>query len=332
MSSEKNQDNAALFERLRRLASSQGLLSYEQFVGAALYAPGCGYYVRELARVGLDRQADFYTAPQIKPVFARLIINAVTTLLNDDPGAYTFIELGAEPGSSLLENLAHPFAKTRVIRLGDPFDFEQKAIIFANELLDAQPFHRLQHSHGAWRELGVYIDDDALSEITLPTLSDPVTAITERLPKTAPENYVIDLPLGAESLLKKIVEQDWQGIFLTCDYGKHWQELIESCPEGTARAYHRHRNHNNLLERPREQDNTCHLCWDHLEQILSRHKFSNIQVERQEAFLVKNAADAVADIIAKNPEKFDPDRQSLQEIIHPAHMGHKFQVMAATRP
>mgnify|MGYP003347625901 CR=1 FL=1 len=67
---------------------------------------------------------------------------------------------------------------------------------------------------------------------------------------------------AATALLETIAAQPWTGLFLTCDYGRSLHELLTEYPAGTARAYHRHRQSNDLLAQPGEQDLTRHLCWD----------------------------------------------------------------------
>ena len=121
----------------------------------------------------------------------------------------------------------------------------------------------------------------------------PVTAPVE-LPATAPEGYVIDAPLAAVALAREIAAESWSGLFIACDYGKSWQELTESCPAGTARAYHQHTQSNDLLARPGEQDLTCHVCWDWLAAALASQGFVSPTVESQEAFFVHHAAGYIA--------------------------------------
>ena len=63
------------------------------------------------------------------------------------------------------------------------------------------------------------------------------------------EGYLIDAPFAATALAEKIAGQSWTGLFVAFDYGKSWRELIEAAPAGTARAYHRHTQSNDLLAR-----------------------------------------------------------------------------------
>jgi len=209
-----------------------------------------------------------------------------------------------------------------------------KCVVFSNELFDAQPFHRFVFRAGAWRELGVALRDNAFVEVELPGPNPLALSGIEgpaQLPADAPEGYHLDVPLAAAALAAKIAAQPWHGLFLACDYGKSWRELAEHTPAGTARAYFRHSQSNDLLARPGEQDLTCHICWDWLADALARHGFAAPQVESQEAFFVRHAADFLAATAAAEAGRFSAKKLSLLQLLHPAHLGQKFQVLSAWR-
>jgi len=100
-------------------------------------------------------------------------------------------------------------------------------VVFSNELFDAQPFSRVVWREGRWRELGVALDGRHVREVELPELSPELAAYADRLPKTAGENYHIDLPIRTVPVLERIVGPKWTGLFLAFDYGKSWAELAE---------------------------------------------------------------------------------------------------------
>jgi len=242
-----------------------------------------------------------------------------------DSRAFTFVELGAEHAAGVLAGVAHPFGDVRIVRVGEPLDLAGPCIVFSNELFDAQPFRRFVFRTGRWRELGVALRENALTEVEVPG------DIPAGFPVDPPDGYVIDAPLAAAELLRSIATCPWTGLFVAADYGKTWRELVEACPAGTARAYHRHRQSNDLLARPGNQDLTCHLCWDWLEDVLGQHRFASIQVESQESFFVRHAASAIAAISSAEADRFSPKKLSLLQLLHPSHLGQKFQVLHATR-
>ncbi|MFI5358053.1 MAG: SAM-dependent methyltransferase, partial [Opitutales bacterium] len=235
----------------------------------ALYDSEVGYYCRPQARVGYGAGTDFFTSSTTGPVFGELVAAAATSLLEGQaPGAFLFFEIGAEPGRELLASGSHPFKAARPIPLGTPIALRGPAVVFANELFDAQPFRRFVHRQGRWHELGVACREGALVEVTF--AGHPAV---DFLPPAAPEGYVVDAPLAAVDLLDQIAREPWHGVFIACDYGKTWAELKHYAPAGTARAYFRHTQSNDLLARPGEQDLTCHVCWDWLAEALRRQGF-----------------------------------------------------------
>ncbi len=313
---------------LKNQANEDGVISFADFVRNALYAPGIGYYQRDSLRVGRGPQTDFYTSTTLGPVFGRLVTAAAVKLLQpESPDEYTFVEIGAEPGQALLEKGNHPFADLRVFRLGQAIELPEKAIVFSNEWLDAQPFVRLRFSDRRWREVGVRVDDDELAETYLPEPEPVAQKLICELPTGAPEGYTVDLSLEAENRLRDLINANWQGIFLTFDYGKFWEELITLHPHGTARAYRNHEQQSNLLDHPGEQDLTCHLCWDRLKSVLREAGLSGIQLETQESFFIHWAEKELAEIVTHHPGQFDQSRNALREILHPNQLGRVFQVL-----
>ncbi len=322
-----------MHEHLSRLINARGPIGFAEFIHEALYAPKIGFYRRPRPRVGLDSRLDFYTAASFQPLFAELICSAAVQIWG---AAFceqaTFVEVGAEPEKSAMDGIAHPFAALRVIRLDDPLVIPSPSIVFCNELLDAQPFHRLVFHQGRWRERGVTLQaNGALGECLLPTWTPELRVGAPELPESAPEGYQIDLPLRATQLLQSIVAQPWNGALLCFDYGKSWHELSQECPQGTARGYHRHRMVTDLIEHPGAIDITCHVCWDFLTETLEASGFDEIVLERQEQFLVRHGLEPWWRQREASGAGSAEERRRIQELIHPDRLGHKFQVLRAGR-
>jgi SAM-dependent MidA family methyltransferase len=332
----------------QRAAATSGVLSFASFMDLALYHPELGYYRRDRARVGRSAETDFYTATSSGPLFGELIVAACVKLLGPQtaPRSVTFVEIGAEPGGGILRNVAHPFTAAHTLRIGEPLDLHRftgsanpattvgptPLIIFSNELFDAQPFRRFVTHAGQWRELGVTLTaDNTLHETELPATFQPLPSTLLPSEAAYPDGYHLDLPLASADLAAQLAAQPWSGLFIACDYGKSWRELIEATPQGTARAYHRHQQSNDLLAHPGEQDLTCHVCWDWLADALARHGFASPTVESQEAFLIHHAGDFIARLTAAEATRMSPRKLSLMQLLHPANMGQKFQVLHALR-
>ncbi|HEX2855582.1 MAG TPA: SAM-dependent methyltransferase [Opitutaceae bacterium] len=318
--------SAEFLAAFRAAADAQGGMTFAQFMELALYHPELGYYRRDRTRVGYARGTDFFTATTSGPIFGELVAAACVKLLGGrQPGDYTFVEIGAEPGASVLNGVQHPFAGQRAVQLGEPIELSGRCVVFSNELFDAQPFHRFVFRRDAWHERGVALRNNALVEFEIPRTS------VAQLPATAPEGYVIDAPVEAAALVERIAGQPWSGLFIACDYGKSWRELTEATPGGTGRAYYQHTQSNDLLARPGEQDLTCHVCWDWLINALAQNRFAAPALESQETFFVRHAGEFIAATTAAEAAQFSRKKLALMQLLHPAHLGQKFQVLHAWR-
>ncbi|MBI5382930.1 MAG: SAM-dependent methyltransferase [Opitutae bacterium] len=312
----------------RAAAVADGTMSFARFMELALYHPQVGYYRQQRPRVGQTPGTDFYTASTSAPLVGELLAAAGATLLRArgaQPKEFTWIEIGAENDGGVLAGVAHPFAATRTVRLGESLTFAGRCVVFSNELFDAQPCRRFVRRGDTWRELGVTLRGDAFESVELAAVVAPW------LPTEAPEGYLFDAPRAAAELAGQIAAQPWSGLFLALDYGKSWQALATETPAGTVRAYHRHTQSAELLARPGEQDLTCHVCWDWLSEALVQHGFAAPALESQEAFFVHHAAEAIAAIATAEAARFSSRKQALLQLLHPAHLGQKFQALHAWR-
>ncbi|MBE7540117.1 MAG: SAM-dependent methyltransferase [Opitutaceae bacterium] len=309
-----------------RFAGERRVLRFDEFVELALFDNEVGYYRSHRTRIGRSAGTDFFTAMSANPVFGHLVAAAIVSLLGKfDPASMTFVEIGAEPGRSVFENIPHPFRSAKTLRVKDPLLIEGPSVVFSNELLDAQPFRRFRRSEDQWIELGVQITDGGLIETCLGPASE------SWLPLAAEDGYLFDAPRRAADLALDIARQDWVGLFVAIDYGKSLEELTQALPGGTARAYRSHRQSNDLLATPGEQDLTCHVCWDWIAESLKMHRFLSPRIESQEAFFVHHAGAALEKIAGTDSTLRSTAKQALMQLLHPANMGQKFQVLHALR-
>lgn len=324
---------SARFERRFKAKSVMGdVMPFADFMELALYDHEVGYYPADRERVGREPSSDFYTASSFQPVFGRLVVAATIKLLAERAASdFTFVEIGAEPGRCVLDEVKHPFAAVVVIRPGDPLAIPPQSVVFSNELFDAQPFHRVVWQHGAWRELGVRCSRDELGWSFLDQLSPDVEAIAARLPDTAPECYTLDLPIRAEHLATAIAAKPWEGVFIAFDYGRTWRELVSDYPHGTGRAYAAHRQSGDLLRTPGQQDLTCHICWDWMEDTLTMAGFETGNRLSQESFFMRHAQSAVEDILRSGQDPLSAAHSQMRGLLHAGLMGQKFEVLTTSR-
>ena len=310
-----------------RADSSSALLTLEAFIECALYHPDFGYYTTPRDRVGHSETTDFYTASSLGPVFAELVLESARTLLDEPLSRYTFVEIGPESPHGLLGSLSrHPFQEVRLLRPGDPLDWPRNAVLFFNELLDAQPFRRFVRRRHSWKELALSVARDELREVEIEP-ADPLPP----LPPKAPEGYTLDWPGQAHALLNEICRRPWQGLLLSFDYGLPRETVFHQRPEGTGRTYAAHTMGSDLLASPGQCDITCHLIWEELEAILHDQGFAQIQLQTQEAFFMHHAGKTIGSILESSPPGLSRRKQTLMELLHPDNMGHKFKVLHGLR-
>ena len=308
-------------------------MPFDEYVKWALYDTNIGYYTREKQRVGKNEDSDFFTSTSLNSiVWGKLLIEASCSLIKQgEPSDYVFVEIAAEPEKNSLGELPHPFKATKTIRLGESLNIPENSIVFSNEWLDAQPFkrYRFDPSSKNWNEIGVTLKEGQWTEVTMPPIVE-----TEEVASTFPHNlniqYTIDWPTGAEMSLNNLVKETWQGLFITFDYGLDLERIFRDFPDGTGRSYFNHKMDNDILEQPGTRDITCHVCWNKLQEILVKNKFTMINLQSQESFFMRYASNKIREII-ENKDSEQEEIGALKELIHPLHLGQKFQVLHGWR-
>lgn len=316
----------------RAAADTEGRLPFDRFMALALYHPAVGYYRAPRRRVGYGPGTDFFTASTSGPVFGELVAAAAAETIRrhgGKPEDHTFVELGAEPDGGVLHGVEHPFRAARVLRLDEPRDLTGPCVVFSNELFDAQPFARYVRTASGWSEVVVCLAGSRLVEDLAPATR--VDALRDIPLDDVPLGYRFDAPITAADLAGDLAREPWHGLFLAFDYGKAFATLAYDTPAGTARAYWRHRQSNDLLARPGEQDLTCHVCWDWIVQRLTAQRFAVDPVVAQERFLMERAAPLLARQIEADAIRLSRRKLALQQLLHPSHLGRKFQVLSAWR-
>jgi SAM-dependent MidA family methyltransferase len=193
-------DALAHSERLRALIAAQiadagGAIPFSRFMELALYAPGLGYYSAGATKFG--RAGDFVTAPELGPLFAECIAEAVAPVLRqlgeDAEFVETqFVEIGGgsgafaeaaikhlmtldamparyailEPSADLrarqrerLQRRLTPPEFDRVVWLDGPVQARWHGVLFANEVIDALPTPRFVLHDGDVFEQYVALDE-----------------------------------------------------------------------------------------------------------------------------------------------------------------------------
>jgi SAM-dependent MidA family methyltransferase len=271
-----------------RAAAAGGSLSFAEFMQEALYAPGLGYYAAGAAKFGAS--GDFVTAPELNPVFARVVARACADVL-DTLGGGDILEFGAGSGrlavdvlrkleilgrvperysilevsadlrqrqrALLAEALPHLAARVRWL---DRLPAGHRGIVIANEVLDAFPVERFRIRHGV-RQLRVGLEGDSfrwLESPAPPALEAAVAAIEADLGRPLEPGYTSEFSPLLEPWVKSVCERLEAGLVLLFDYGASRRDYYAAGRSaGWLQCHFRHHAHADPLCWPGIQDMSC---------------------------------------------------------------------------
>jgi SAM-dependent MidA family methyltransferase len=207
-------------------------------------------------------------------------------------------------------------------------------IIFANELLDAMPAHRLGWEAAAkkWFEWGVGFANEDFFWTRMELKWDIA-------PKGLPEELLAILPDGFTTEVCPPATRWWRqaaaalkgGRIMTCDYGLSAEQFFSpERREGTLRAYYRHRQNGELLARAGEQDLTAQVNFTEISAAGESRGLKTEAWSSQGRLLTRVLEKMVAN---KNLlEKWTPAKtRQFQTLTHPEHLGRSFQVLVQSR-
>ncbi len=260
----------------------------------ALYHPEHGYYASRERRSG--REGDFYTSVDVGPLFgellavqiarmadafdrefdlveaaagnARLTRDVLDALQRDAPAVYErvrvrLVERSASARSGQLATLGPHGPRLFSADAGLPPSFD--GILFANELLDAFPVHVVVMRDEGARELFVDVEGDRLIEREG---AISIAAVLQELQAGPPLEAGLrtEINLAAREWIFDAASRLTRGFILLLDYGDRATALRSAGrPEGTLRAFARHRVTGRWLDSPGEQDLTSHVDFTALE-------------------------------------------------------------------
>jgi len=271
-----------------RIRDAGGSIGFAEYMQHALYAPGLGYYAAGASKFGPS--GDFVTAPEVSPVFGRVLAAQCAEVLGAMGGG-SLLELGAGTGVlaatilSRLEELdVHPdayhvlevspeLAERQRRRIGDAYHGSVpvtwldripgsfRGIVLINEVADALPVERFVRRANDILQVRVGWSDDGFvytAGSADENLSNAVCAIESELGHRLAAGYVSELSLALSRWMTDIVHSIDDGVVFLFDYGTSRREYY--APErdgGWLRCHFRHHAHNEPLVYPGIQDITA---------------------------------------------------------------------------
>lgn len=342
-----------------------GWIPYSAYMEQALYAPGLGYYSAGASKLG--REGDFVTAPELSPLFGKVLARQVSSLfLNLAP---TLLEVGAGSGAlaaSLLEELQQlgalpdqyfilelsadlrqrerdtlaarvPHLLERVTWL-DRLPPSFSGVVIGNEVLDAMPVEVFRITgdkiEQAVEQAGVAIKDDAFGWSFRPA-PDALARMVGTLGLAA--GYRSEVALAAPAFIASLAKIMEKGVALFIDYGFPRHEYYHpQRSEGTLMCHYRHRAHDDPFFLPGLQDITAHVDFSAIASAAADNGLDVLGYATQAQFLINcgitNVLAACAAESAGAPSAgYLTLTNGAQRLLSPAEMGELFKVIALGR-
>lgn len=338
-----------------KIRDNNGWLSFADFMQAALYAPGLGYYSGGAKKFGLG--GDFVTAPEISALFGQALANQVAQVLAQLHGRV--LELGAGTGKlavdlllaldelavlpeqyCILEISAHlrqvqsetiykllpEHLIPRVVWLDAlPQDFV--GVIVGNEVLDAIPVNLIHSTASGLFERGVAFEGGFVwQDMPLPAgdLYDFAKALD------LPQGYLTELCPAASGLIASLAQTLKQGAILMVDYGFSANEYYHPQRNlGTLMCHYQHYAHTDPLIHVGLQDITAHVDFTAMAVAGTKAGAEFVGYTSQAQFLMNcGILDLMSQVSASDAAHYVPLAAGAQKLLSPAEMGDLFKVIA----
>jgi SAM-dependent MidA family methyltransferase len=346
---------------VHEIAEARGWISFADYMNAALYAPGLGYYASGTRKFGAA--GDFTTAPELTPLFGRTLAAQLAQVLAMVPGGeiielgpgsgrlagdvlvalaehsalpahYSLLEVSGELRERQREHLAtHAGEALPGVRWIDALPQRWSGAILANEVLDAVPVHLVARLGGEWFERGVTVDASAhLAFADRPLAAGRLRAMAQsRFP--ADGDYVSELNPAAEALVASIAERCSRGVILLVDYGFPSAEYYHPQRDrGTLMAHYRHRAFADPLAYPGLTDMTAHVDFSAMARAGAATGMTVAGFVSQARFLVNcGVLDELAHCGDPQSAAYLRAANAVEKLTSPAEMGELFKVLALAR-
>jgi SAM-dependent MidA family methyltransferase len=346
---------ATLAQRIaQRISAQSGWMSFEAFMGHALYEPGLGYYSRGDRQFGLLARdgSDFVTAPEISPLFGRALARQVAQIF-DATGLADVVEFGAGTGAlaaQLLDALGDRVASYRIVDLSgslrtrqqqtlrervpqhvhrvqwlDGLPLALEAVVVGNEVLDAMPVVLLHRAGGRWLERGVMVADASAAQPQFAWV-DRETDLKPPVDGFWPEGSTLELPRQATAFMTTLATVLRRGAALFIDYGFPEAEFYHPQRHmGTLVCHRGHQMDVDPLQDPGDKDITAHVDFTAVALAAQDAGLDVLGYTSQANFLINlGLVDDLAEADVRQ-------RAMAQKLLNEHEMGELFKVLAVGR-
>jgi SAM-dependent MidA family methyltransferase len=232
--------------------------------------------------------------------------------------------------------------------LGEVTAHNPSGVVFSNELLDALPVRRfiwrVEADAGRWVESAVDwpVDGRGLTWSDL-DLADGewegdrwLMEQRSRFPDlepVLPSGFVWEHPVGAINWWAEAAQALTRGWLVGMDYGRAADlPFSPERPGGTLRAFRGHRQVADLLADPGEQDLTADVDFDLIRRVGEAAGLVTTELRSQGQWLTALLSRVETEIERGGFPPWDANRRrQLLTLIHPEHLGARFQVLVQER-
>jgi SAM-dependent MidA family methyltransferase len=353
--------SAQLAEHIANTICGEGdWIPFSRYMELALYAPGLGYYSAGARKFGAE--GDFVTAPELTPMFARCIAMQALQVLEATGGdilelgpgsgalaADLFEELNAQgkaPKRYLLLEVSPELKARQRERLEKRFPGHMerfvwidrlpekiRGLVIANEVLDVVPFSMLRRTGGEILERGVILSEAGFAFEDAPLPDSDLKRRAQAVFPPGDYDYLSEVSLAAEGLVRTIASSLESGVALFIDYGFPEREFYHPQRSmGTMRCHYRHRFHGDPFFMPGLQDITAHVDFTAMARAADSAGAEVYGFTTQAYFLISCG---LAVLVSAGDPTATLSRLKGTSVVHrlinPSEMGELFKVLAIGR-
>lgn len=351
------------------IAGAAGAIPFSRFMELALYAPGLGYYSAGSSKFG--EAGDFITAPELGPLFASCVAEAVAPVLRQLGPEAEFVEIGGgsgafaevmlkrllamdalparyailEPSADLRERQRERLGRSLIPPvfelvewLDRPLEQAWNGVLFANEVIDALPTPRFTLRDGEVFEEGVALDAQqrfVRSERPADALLAAAVRHVERyLQSPFLDGYRSELLPQLPYWIQAVMGGLQSGAMLFVDYGYPRREYyLPQRSDGTLRAFYRQRMHSDVFLWPGLQDLTASVDFTALAEAGTNAGFDLAGYCTQASFVLGNGLQQRLEEVEERAQETAKQRfrNEAKQLTLPTEMGERFQVMGFAR-
>jgi SAM-dependent MidA family methyltransferase len=343
----------------QNIQQAGGWISFAEFMQMALYTPGLGYYAAGSPKFGMG--GDFVTAPEMSPLFARVLSNQIAEVLTVTQG--NILELGAGTGKlaadillALVENSILP-KQYFILEVSDHLRQVQRetlasklpkaifecvewltvlpehfvGIILGNEVLDAIPVHLIHMTLQGICERGVAYGGSGFEwqdqPLTEKNLLNTVTQLN------LPTDYLTEFCPAAQGLMTSLADCLAQGAVIMIDYGFAAHEYYHPQRNlGTLMCHYQQLAHPDPLLNIGLQDITAHVDFTGIAQAGVNQDLQLAGFCSQAQFLMNcGILDVMSQVSPHDMAQYAPIAAAAQKLLSPAEMGDLFKVIGFTK-